>query len=187
MEQIENKPKDPNAYDAYIGEIQMVAFNFAPQGWSLCDGKELKISQHSALFNLIGTTYGGDGKTTFALPDLRGRFPLGAGQGTGLKNRTIAEKGGQEDVTLTEKEIPAHNHKLQGINGVPDSKFLKDRYLTNNTANFYGERTSTEVINALNNESISVTGSGASHNNIPPFLCINFIICIQGIYPSRQS
>lgn len=187
MEQTKNKRKDPNAYDAYLGEIQMVAFDFAPQGWAICDGKELKIREYEALFSLIGTKYGGNGTTNFALPDLRGRFPIAAGKGIGLEERKIAEKGGQEKVTLTEKEIPAHNHKLQGINGVPDSKFLKNRYLTNNPNNLYGERNSEEVISALNNESISMIGGGDSHDNMPPFLCINFIICLQGIYPPKQS
>jgi microcystin-dependent protein len=124
--------------EPYLGEIRMVAFNFAPRGWAFCEGQLLPIAQNSALFSLIGTIYGGDGRTTFALPDLRGRFPLGRGQGNGLENRNLGEKGGVEkhsDIVVAEKTGSGHGH---------------------------------------------------SEENMPPYLTVNFIIALQGIFPSRS-
>jgi microcystin-dependent protein len=138
----------------YLGEVDLFAGNFAPRGWAACDGQILAIAQNQALFSLLGTTYGGDGRTTFALPDLRGRVPVGPRTGLGLTERYLGEKGGTETVTLTEAQMPSHNHTLP------------DPYVSETTGN---------------------TGGGESHDNMQPYLGMNYAIALQGIYPSRND
>ena len=172
--------------DEYIGVIKMFIGNWAPVDYFICDGRSLPINQYQALYSLIGTTYGGNGSTTFNLPDLRGRFPIGYGQGPGLTARQIGANGGVESVTLDANQIPPHNHSLNGINGSGDSQFIKDNYLTNSAANnFYGVKSPVEKTIPLNAASIGATGGGQPHSNMPPFLSVNFIICVNGIYPQR--
>ncbi len=171
--------------EEYIGVIKMFIGNWAPQDYLICDGRSLPVSQYQALYSLIGNTYGGN-YNNFNLPDLRGRFPIGYGQGPGLTPRQLGANGGVESVTLDANQIPPHNHSLNGINGSGDSQFIKDNYLTNSAANnFYGVKSPVEKTIPLNAASIGATGGGQPHSNMPPFLSVNFIICVNGIYPPR--
>lgn len=173
--------------DEYIGVIKMFIGDWAPEGYLMCQGQELQISQYNALYALIGNRYGGDGVRTFKLPDLRSRFPMGMGQGPGLSPRNLGAFGGVENVTLTSNEIPQHSHSLNGINGSGDSTFIKDNYLTNSIGNnFYGVKSATEKTISMNAASIGFAGGGQAHNNMPPFLTVNFIICVNGLFPPRQ-
>jgi microcystin-dependent protein len=161
----------------YVGEIRMFAGNFAPSGWMLCEGQLLPISENETLFQLIGTTYGGDGQSTFGLPDLRGRIPLHQGSGFNL-----AETGGVEEVTLTVSQIPAHGHPWLGSTATAASQDPKGQVLAGTQASVY--------INILDNVAsfspLAVSGTGGSqpHSNFQPYLCINFIISLFGIFPS---
>lgn len=175
--------------DPFIGEIKMFGGNFAPRGWALCDGQLLAISQNDALFSLLGTIYGGDGRTTFGLPDLRGRAPMHMGQGPGLTNRRIGLKGGAEAVTLATSEMPTHAHDvadLQATGNPADTSDPQGNSLA--MANVYrGEAPTTQ----LHHGSVVLTnspgpaGGSQSHANMPPFQAVSFIIALSGIYPSR--
>ena len=163
----------------YVGEIRMFAGNFAPAGWAFCDGQLMPISENETLFQLIGTTYGGDGQSTFAMPDLRGRVPLHFGNGLSL-----AETGGVESVTLTTSQIPVHNHALlatlnQGAQNPPAQQLLAQSPTQN--AFPYGTDVPSTTLNV---GTISQTGGSQPHENTQPFLCINFIISLFGIFPS---
>ncbi len=169
--------------EPFIAEIRILALNFAPRGWAFCDGQLLPIAQNTALFSLIGTTYGGDGRTTTALPNLQGRAPMHPGRGPGLTARRLGEKTGVETVTLSEAQIPSHTHTLRAHttgNNSPDpgGNVLGDRpkYQTNTTANLVD----------LASEAVATTGGGQAHSNVQPFLTLNFCIALQGLYPSRS-
>jgi len=167
----------------FIGEIRYVSFNFAPQGWALCNGQLLSISQNSALFNLIGTTYGGDGKTTFALPDMRGRVPVATGQGVNLTDRIIGSTGGQESVALTGPQMPKHRHALKAVSGAGNSKAPSGNALANSsTVAIYSNQAPDVTLQAA---SMTSQGSGQPHENMQPFLAVTCIIALQGIYPSQ--
>lgn len=172
--------------DPFIGEIIMFGGNFAPRGWALCDGQLLPIASNSALFSILGTIYGGDGRTTFALPDLRGRVPMHAGNGPGLSDRRLGSRGGQETVTLTTSQIPAHHHTIFAISAVGDSNDPSSRLLANTGAfdNEYSANTSGYV--TMSSNMVGNTGGGQYHTNVQPFLCVNFIIALQGVFPSRS-
>jgi microcystin-dependent protein len=171
--------------EAFVGEIKMFAGNFAPRGYALCDGQLLAVSQNDALFSLYGTIYGGDGKTTFGLPDLRGRIPLHQGQGPGLSQRKLGSKGGAESVTLTLNEIPSHNHPVEGTSDMASDETLNGKVMAGSQGgNFYHNDVSTSA--QLENGVIANTGGSRSHNNMMPTLCINFIVALVGIYPSRH-
>ena len=165
----------------YVGEIRMFAGNFAPAGWMFCEGQLLPISEYETLFNLIGTTYGGDGQSTFALPDLRGRVPLHFGNGF-----TLAETGGVETVTLTVSQIPAHSHPLlatlTGGNGTAPSNLVVPGLGALTTITPYGADAPRTT---LNPSSITSTGGSQPHNNFQPYLCVDFIISLFGIFPSQ--
>jgi microcystin-dependent protein len=168
----------------FVGEIALVGFNFAPVGWALCNGQLLAINQNTALFSLLGTMYGGDGVTTFALPDLRGRVPLHMGQGPGLSNRTIGEAAGAESSTLTPAQMPAHTHQAMStsFNGVTDSPVGNVPARDAAGTPIYGT-----VPNApMHAGAIQSTGGSQPHDNMQPFLAINYIISLVGIYPSRS-
>jgi len=167
--------------DPFIGQIMMFGGNFAPRGWALCDGSLLPISQNQALFSILGTTYGGDGKTNFALPDLRGRAPIHAGSGPGLSPRKLGQKGGVEQVTLTTSQIPSHSHTLQGRSDAAGSDDPSGRSL--GKSNIYARQAADTAMAA---SSITATGGGQPHENMQPFLGINFIIALVGVYPSRS-
>jgi microcystin-dependent protein len=162
----------------------MFAGNFAPRGWAFCDGQLLAVSQNDALFSLLGTIYGGDGRTTFGLPDMRGRIPIHAGTGPGLSPRRLGEKGGQERVTVTVNQLPSHGHAIQastaaGTQNSPDGKFLGA------SPNMRIFRPGAPSV-ALSAASITNVGGNQSHTNLMPTLCVNFIIALFGIYPSRS-
>lgn len=168
----------------YLGSICMVGFNFAPIGWALCNGQLLPISQYDALFALIGTTYGGDGQNTFALPNLQGRFPIHRGLGPGLPQYTLGESGGQESVTLTLNQIPVHNHTLAVNTNGGSSDNPTGNYMASNSEGI--KYFSSSAGSSANAGSIGITGGSQPHNNMPPYLCVNFIIAIEGIYPPQN-
>ncbi len=163
----------------YVGEIRMFAGNFAPVGWLFCEGQQLPISENETLFQLIGTTYGGDGQETFNLPDLRGRIPLHQGNGS-----VLAETGGVEEVTLTLSQMPAHNHPFLGTGGNAlqnDPTNASPAVTTGGTIFAYG---TDQPLTTLNQASVSVVGGSQPHTNFQPYLCLNFIISLFGIFPS---
>jgi microcystin-dependent protein len=167
----------------YVGEIRLFAGNFAPQGWAFCDGSLLPISQFDVLFSLIGTTYGGDGQSTFALPDMRGRVPVHQGQGPGLPNHVMGQLGGSESVSLTPAQLPSHGHTLNATTAtaVVGAGVAGDLTATASTTQFYG---STPGGGALAAQALLPSGGGQAHNNVAPFVALSFIIAVYGIYPS---
>ncbi len=165
----------------YIGEIRMFGGNFAPNGWLFCEGQLLPISENEALFQLIGTTYGGDGQSTFALPDLRSRVPIHFGQGFGLTNRAISETGGVESVTLTAQQIPAHSHPMLASSQTATTEFPTGAVLAGSAAvDSFGSPVGLLALAST----VSVTGGSQPHENMMPFLAINFIISLFGVFPS---
>lgn len=160
----------------YVGEIRMFAGNFAPAGWMFCEGQLLPISENETLFQLIGTTYGGDGQSTFALPDLRGRIPIHQGNGF-----ILAETGGAEEITLTVNQIPAHSHPLLGSTGPAASNNPSGSVAGVTQGDFYaGEFTPSAMAPA----SIAGVGGSQPHTNFQPYLCVDFIISLFGLFPS---
>lgn len=173
--------------DPFIGEIAMFAGNFAPRGWALCDGQLLPIAQHNALFAILGTNYGGDGRTTFGLPDLRGRVPMHAGQGPGLARRRLGERGGAEAVTLSEAQLPAHRHRMHVRQAEGDAPTPANKVpaIEGKTDKDYGDLPDPPT-DSFDPACISETGGGQPHDNMPPFSCVNYIIALQGTFPSRS-
>lgn len=173
--------------DPYVGEIRAVGYNFPPVGWALCNGQLLSISQNSALFSLLGTYYGGDGKSNFALPNLQGRCPVQNGQGPGLSYIGLGEMGGSPQVTLLLSEMAAHPHGIgvvdaAGTTNSPSATSLAEARTGRVGALQYGNTTN-QV--AMNSRMLAMAGNGQPHNNMPPYLVVNFIIALQGIYPPR--
>lgn len=183
--------------DPFIGEIRMVGFNFAPNGWALCNGQLLPIAQYTALFSLLGTTYGGNGTTTFALPDLQGRVPLHAGAGAGLPVYTLGEKAGQASVSLTTQNLPAHAHSVapavSNANAASSSPVgaAPAVAVTSISGGQRGETAATNAYGpAVSGQSgaafqSGLTGNGLPISTEPPFLAVNFIIALNGVFPSR--
>ena len=173
--------------EPFVGEIRMFAGNFAPRGWALCDGQLLAVSQNDALFSLLGTIYGGDGRTTFGLPDMRGRVPLHQGQGPGLSQRRLGSKGGAQQVTLTTNQLAAHSHTFNASTAEAASTDPTGQVFGQSVANFrYLKNESSAAPAQLSPQSISDTGGSQAHSNLQPTLCINYIIALIGIYPSRH-
>jgi microcystin-dependent protein len=172
--------------EAYLGQLLLVPYNFAPRGFAFCQGQILSISQNTALFSLLGTTYGGNGTTTFALPDLRGRIPVGQGQGPGLDPYVLGQMEGAESITLTGSEVPAHSHAIKGSQFAADvSQVSLAAPAGTGSLNLYALGTSS--VNAfLNPNSVAVTGGGLPHENRMPFLSLNWIIALQGVFPARN-
>ena len=171
--------------EPFIGEIRMFAGNFAPRSWALCDGQLLAVSQNDALFSLFGTIYGGDGRTTFGLPDLRGRIPIHAGNGPGLSQRQLGQKLGVENVTLTTNQLAAHTHSFSASQDTASSNNPQGNVLANAaTTNIYGNGGSSDA--NLDTQAVTNTGGGQTHTNVMPSLCVNFIVALLGIYPSRS-
>lgn len=168
----------------YIGTIMPFAGNFAPAGWAKCDGSLLPIAENEALYALIGTTYGGDGQETFALPDLRGRVPLHQGQGRGLSINVIGEAGGVETVTLTTNQLPAHTHPVAANSGAGTSASPAGGVWAAGPANAY--TASAAANTTMSGAAISASGGGQPHENMLPFLAVNFCIAVEGIYPSQS-
>lgn len=163
--------------EGYIAQIILFAGNFAPRGWAFCHGQILSIAQNTALFSLLGTTYGGNGSTTFALPDLRGRTPIGAGQGPGLSNRILGEMAGDEAEALTLAQIPAHGHPTPAASG---------EQTTNRATNGAPARGGVYGVADTVGPGTGSAGGSQPHNNMQPYLGLNYIICLEGIYPSRN-
>jgi microcystin-dependent protein len=169
----------------FVAEIRIFPFNFAPKGWAFCDGQLLAISQNTALFSLLGTTYGGDGKSTFALPDMQGNAPMHPGQGPGLSLHDLGETGGTDTVTLLESEMPSHNHSQMG-NATTATKSLP-------TGNSFARGASMTPYLApagaplvsMSQNAIAPAGGDQPHNNMMPYLTLNFCIALQGVYPPR--
>ena len=170
--------------EPFVGEIRMFAGNFAPRGWAFCDGQLLAVSQNDALFSLLGTIYGGDGRTTFGLPDLRGRIPIHAGHGPGLSERRLGSKGGAENVTLTVNQLPSHTHPLQASSDAATTANPQGEVLAETVSDRVYRSDSGDTNMA--NSSVTSVGGSRSHTNLMPFLCIHFIIALVGIYPSRH-
>jgi len=169
--------------DPFLGEVKVFAGNFAPRGWAACDGQLLPISQNTALFSLLGTTYGGNGQSTFALPNLQGRMPIGAGQGPGLSDRQLGEAGGEAAVTLQASEMPRHNHALHGSSSATTGTPVPGVVLAATTgAKVYRPATNPTTMAAP----LASSGGGQAHQNQQPYLGVMFIIAMQGIFPSRN-
>jgi len=171
--------------DQFVAEIRIFPFNFPPTGWAFCDGQLMPISQNTALFSLLGTTYGGDGKSTFALPDMQGNAPMQPGQGQGLSLRDLGEIGGTESVSLLVSEIPLHTHQLRAST---DDGDLKAPTATRSLArsiggSVYAPAASTQVPLAF--QALPPAGGGLPHSNMQPYLTLNFCIALQGIFPQR--
>ena len=178
--------------DAFVAEIRIFPFNFAPKGWAECDGQLMPISQNTALFSLLGTTYGGDGKSTFALPDLQGRGAMhtgGAQPGPGLSLRDLGEESGVEFVTLLTSEIPVHTHRFggavdaNGTNQSPVGSIWAQAPNGRGSLACYHEAPPTGALNAI---ALTTSGGGLPHNNLQPYLVLNFCIALQGIFPPRS-
>ena len=174
--------------EPFVGEIRMFAGNFAPRGWAFCDGQLLAVSSNDALFSLYGTIYGGDGRTTFGLPDLRGRVPIHTGTGPGLSNRRLGAKDGNERHTLTINEMPSHTHTAMGSNNIANSPALNGKILAKGVDaadKFYVGPTGATRANLIAGV-IASNGGSQAHTNLMPTLCVNFICALFGIYPSRN-
>jgi microcystin-dependent protein len=173
-------------FDQFVAEIRIFPLNFAPVGWAFCNGQLMPISQNTALFSLLGTTYGGDGRSTFALPDLQGRAPMHPGQGNGLSLRDLGEVGGTDSVTLLVSEIPQHSHSLnanpsQGDNNAPGSNVSLAR---SSNATAYQTNAGQNLV-PLAPQAVSMSGGDQPHNNMQPYLTLNFCIALQGVFPPR--
>ncbi len=167
--------------DPYLGEIRTFAFDYAPQGWAQCRGQLVPIAQNSALFSLLGTQYGGDGQTTFALPDLQGRSVMGVGQGHGLSPRSQGEVGGEEQVTLTAQQVAPHTHGVAASSQGGSKNPAGSLPAYNADAAPYGTKTDLTMSPSM----ITPNGGGQPHDNLPPYLVLNYCIALQGEYPSR--
>jgi microcystin-dependent protein len=168
--------------EPFLGELRLLPYNFAPQGWATCDGQIMSIAQNTALFSLLGTTYGGNGQTTFALPDLRGRVPIHAGQGPGLTNYTLGEVAGTENVTLTPGQLPPHGHTVSASGSATTKNPTNALPAVTGAGSSYG--TTPDV--QMNPGMVAGGGSGQPHTNIQPYLVLQWCIALQGIFPSRN-
>jgi microcystin-dependent protein len=172
--------------DPFVAEIRIFPFNFAPKGWAWCDGQLLPLSQNTALFSLLGTTYGGNGKSNFALPDLQGRAPMHPGQGPGLSLHDLGETGGSETVTLLESEMPAHAHSLNGQNAIANLNDPAGAVLARpfGGGNLY-KIPAGAVAGSMAAETLAPAGGDQPHNNLQPYLTFYFNIALQGVFPPR--
>ncbi|MFH6784763.1 MULTISPECIES: phage tail protein [Methylobacterium] len=179
--------------DAYVGQIILFGGNWAPENWALCDGKIMKIHDHPALYTILGIRFGGDGRETFGLPDLRSRVPVGIGQGEGLGAYAIGATGGVETVTLLADQMPSHTHAITAMNTLGTQADPTDAFLAQtadpsgmnpNTPSYVPSATTGKV--PLNQGSVSTAGASAPHTNMPPYLALNYIICVNGLYPGRN-
>jgi microcystin-dependent protein len=174
--------------DQFLAEIRMFGSNFAPSGWALCDGQLLSISQNTALFSLLGTTFGGDGRSTFGLPNLQGCAPLHWGQGAGLSDRVIGESAGSDNVTLLQSEMPSHNHNPNCVTataGNSNSPGIWSKTLGAGRQQAPPNYATAAPVVAMNPAAIGFAGGSQPHNNMSPYLVVTFIIALQGIFPSR--
>jgi len=170
--------------EPFLAEVRIVGFNFAPRGWAFCDGQILPINQNQSLYSLLGTTYGGDGRTSFALPDLRGRAPIHVGRSNGGEHHTLGQKSGEETHTLSSNEMPQHTHILEGTNtaGNPASG-PSGNVFANAGTDVYNDPQS---LTPMNSGVVLHTGGSQAHDNMQPYLALNFCIALQGLFPSRN-
>ncbi len=168
--------------DPFLAEIRPFPFTFAPKGWAHCNGQLMPVSQSTALFAILGTIYGGDGKSNFALPDLEGRAPMQAGHGPGLTGRTLGESGGQENVALELTQMPAHSHAAHASGRVADSQNPTGAMLAAGSTIYAGD----SQLVSMAPESVQHTGTGQPHNNLQPYLTVSFCIATQGVFPPRS-
>ena len=171
--------------DPFVAEIRIFPFNFPPKGWAWCNGQIMPISQNTALFSLLGTTYGGDGKSTFALPDLEGRAPMHPGQGPGLSQHDLGETGGFDTVTLLESEMAAHVHGLQGNISPADLQLPNQNRVMARSTGGNAYKTPGAALTQLNPMALTPTGGDGPHNNLMPYLTFYFNIALQGVFPPR--
>ena len=172
--------------EPFVAEIRIFAGNFAPRGWAFCNGQLLPISQNTALFSLIGTTYGGDGRSTTALPDLRGRAPMHPGRGPGLTDRRLGERGGVETVTLSEAQMPGHTHTARASNEQGEENDPVNASLAGSVGNNLYTNQVGGPFSSLSSQTHAMTGGSQPHDNMQPFLAMSFIIALVGLYPSRS-
>ena len=172
--------------DPFVAEIRIFPFNFAPKGWAFCDGQIMPISQNTALFSLLGTTYGGDGKSNFALPNMQGNAPMAPGQGPGLSLHDLGEMAGSDTVTLLQSEMAMHSHQLLANAGAGDTNAPSPNVsLTrSHNANAYQSNTTQNIVQ-FSFQALTPTGGNQPHNNLMPYLTLNFCIALQGVYPPR--
>ena len=171
----------------FVAEIRIFGFNFAPKGWAFCNGQLLPISQNTALFSLLGTTYGGNGVSTFALPNLQGSAPLMPGQGAGLSVRDLGERAGEESVTLIQTEMPSHTHGAQGLSGAGGQAPGPSNTWADANQRGISEYAPTGAQNVqMSPLALAVTGGSLPHNNMMPYLMLNFCIALQGVFPARS-
>jgi microcystin-dependent protein len=171
--------------DQFVAEIRIFPFNFPPTGWAFCDGQLMPISQNTALFALLGTVYGGDGKSTFALPDMQGNAPMQPGQGQGLTDRFLGEQSGVESITLLNSEIPVHTHTMRAVSQPGDLADPTGRAIARaSSGNPFQNVTNTNVVQ-MAFQGLAPAGGGLPHNNMQPYLTLNFCIALQGIFPQR--
>ncbi len=174
--------------EPFLAEVRMVGFNFAPRGWAFCDGQILPINQNQSLYSLLGTTYGGDGRTSFALPDLRGRTPIHVGRSNGGADHREGQKSGEETHTLAANEMPQHSHVLEAVNESADATNPANHFLarpSSGVGTVYSATTTTPNAN-LNSGAVTSVGGGQAHENMQPYLTLNFCIALQGLFPSRN-
>jgi microcystin-dependent protein len=169
--------------EPFIAEIRIMGFNFAPRGWAMCDGQILPINQNQSLYSLLGTTYGGDGRTSFALPDLRGRVPIHEGTSDDGQHYTLGQKSGQETHTLTANEMPQHSHQVRAVSASATSLSPTGGYLASDADGPHGAATD---LTAMSPGTVSQVGGTQAHDNMMPYLALNFCIALQGLFPSRN-
>lgn len=173
--------------DPFLAEIRIFGFNFPPKGWAECDGQLMPISQNTALFSLLGTNFGGDGKSTFGLPNFQGSAGTSQGEGSGLSPCYVGEQGGVPNVTLLQSEIPMHTHTAQASNEPAELQAPNpERALARSKPGFAYQSDSSSKLVPMNFQSTTIVGSSLPHNNMPPFLTLNYCIALQGIYPPRE-
>jgi microcystin-dependent protein len=175
--------------DQYVSEIRIFAGNFAPVGWALCNGQLMAISQNTALFSLLGTYFGGNGTSNFALPNLQGCVPMSQGSGAGLTQRFMGETGGEATVTLLSTQMPSHSHNAQAVTiggtNSPAGALWGESKIGKTALNVYAASNANSNV-PMSTQALSLAGSGLPHNNMPPYLCLTFIIALQGIFPPRS-
>ena len=171
--------------DQFLAEIRIFPFNFPPTGWAFCNGQLMPISQNTALFALLGTVYGGDGKSTFALPDLQGAAPMQPGQGQGLSLRDLGEMSGVESITLLTSEIPLHTHNVMASTEDGEFKPPTPDRIVGRSINAFLYQSSNQNLQIMSPQQLGLAGGGLPHNNMQPYLTLNFCIALQGIFPPR--
>lgn len=170
--------------EPFLAEVRIVGFNFAPRGWAFCDGQILPINQNQSLYSLLGTTYGGDGRTSFALPDLRGRTPIHVGRSNGGEDHGLGQKSGEETHTLSANEMPQHTHTLRASSTDGNTATPTDHVLAREVGGIYEQNPSDTI--PMRSGTVTNTGGGQAHNNMQPYLALNFCIALQGLFPSRN-